>query len=86
MRWEQVATQGRILRTIKSQKHGATVAEFAPQQGCHASLQSNLAPEFGQCLESQIPDLNNSNHQIGAKIGQMMRHLTGYSGCVAPSS
>jgi len=36
MRGEQLARQWRILRTIESRNHGATVAELAQQEGCHA--------------------------------------------------
>ncbi len=35
MRGEQLARQWRILRTIESRNHGATVAELAAQEGCH---------------------------------------------------
>ncbi len=35
MRGEQLARQWRILRTIESRNHGATVAELAEQEGCH---------------------------------------------------
>jgi predicted DNA-binding transcriptional regulator YafY len=31
----QVARQWRILRTIESRRHGATVAELAAQEDCH---------------------------------------------------
>ncbi|NVM23755.1 MAG: helix-turn-helix domain-containing protein, partial [Desulfobacterales bacterium] len=34
MRGEQLARQWRILRTIESRAHGATVAELAQQEGC----------------------------------------------------
>jgi predicted DNA-binding transcriptional regulator YafY len=36
MRGEQLARQWRILRTIESRNHGATVAELAQQEACHA--------------------------------------------------
>ena len=35
MRGDQLARQWRILRTIESRNHGATVAELAAQEGCH---------------------------------------------------
>ncbi len=35
MRREQLPRQWRILGTIESRKHGATVAELADQEGCH---------------------------------------------------
>jgi len=35
MRGEQLVRQWRILRTIDSRSHGATVAELARQEGCH---------------------------------------------------
>jgi hypothetical protein len=35
VRGEQLARQWRILRTIESQNHGATLAELASQEGCH---------------------------------------------------
>jgi len=34
MRGDQLARQWRILRTIESKKHGATVAELAAQEDC----------------------------------------------------
>ena len=36
MRGEQLARQWRILRTIESRNHGATVAELAQQEDCHS--------------------------------------------------
>jgi len=36
MRGEHLAGEWRILRTIESGNHGATVAELAEQEGCHA--------------------------------------------------
>ncbi len=35
MRGDQLARQWRILRTIESEKQGATVAELAAEEGCH---------------------------------------------------
>ena len=35
VRGDQLARQWRILRTIESRKHGATVADLAQQEGCH---------------------------------------------------
>jgi predicted DNA-binding transcriptional regulator YafY len=36
MRGDQLARQWRILRTIESRNHGATVAELAQQEDCHS--------------------------------------------------
>ncbi len=35
VRGDQLARQWRILRTIESRNHGATVAELAQQEDCH---------------------------------------------------
>ena len=69
-------------------KRKAGQSKRPPEKGknCHASFQSNLAPEFSQCPESQIPDLNISNHQTGSIIGQMTWQRMGYDGCMAASS
>jgi hypothetical protein len=42
MRGDQLARQWRILRTIESRNHGATVAELASQEGCHTRTIQDL--------------------------------------------
>jgi hypothetical protein len=71
MRGDQLARQWRILRTIESNKQGASVAELAEQEGCHprtiwrdlSAIQNAHLP-----LLFQFNPTHDSHHQRNAQL------------------